>query len=160
MSDEEGHHGGGSDEFDGVDEATVAAYHQARKAYREAKIELKHKKSSTRRKQEDIEHDDMALQQQRAHILADLRQQVAAADEALEDERRKQRSVEQEISTLRGRLTHNSKEFAQFESIPDTGAARGGGSPFRVATAATLVRGASCGVCGSKEAERQRLALT
>ena len=78
--------------------------------------ELKHKKSSLRRRQEEAEEAQASIRREREHILADLQRQVAESDQALEEERRKARAIEQEISTLRGRLTHAVKEHAQWEN--------------------------------------------
>ena len=77
--------------------------------------ELKHKKSSLRRRQEEVEHDEEATQRQRNEILQNLRVQLADSDERLDSERRRQKSVELELGTLRGRLTHVSKEMGQWE---------------------------------------------
>ena len=77
--------------------------------------ELKHRKSSIRRRQEELEHDGESTQQQRAQILERLRTQVAESEEQLEETRRQQRAVELEVGTLRGRLAHATKEQAQWE---------------------------------------------
>ena len=78
--------------------------------------ELKHRKSSIRRRQEELEHDGESTQQQRAQILERLRAQVAESEEQLEETRRQQRAVELEVGTLRGRLAHATKEQAQWET--------------------------------------------
>jgi chromosome segregation ATPase len=78
--------------------------------------ELKHRKSSIRRRQEELEHDGESTQQQRVQILERLRAQVAESEEQLEETRRQQRAVELEVGTLRGRLAHATKEQAQWET--------------------------------------------
>lgn len=77
--------------------------------------ELKHKKSSLRRRQEEVEHDEEATKRERTQILETLRVQAGESDERLEAERRRQKAVELELGTLRGRLTHVTKEQGQWE---------------------------------------------
>ena len=78
--------------------------------------ELKHKKSSMRRRAEDMEYDEEQTQKQRQEILAGLRRQAAESDEALDAEKRRQHAVELELGTLRGRLAHVAKEHSQWET--------------------------------------------
>ena len=158
MSDNEERH---ADEFDGVSAEVVAAYQEARRAYRAAKIDLKHKKSSSRRKQEDLEHEDMALQQQRDHILADLRQQTSMAEQALEEERRKQRTVEQEISTLRGRIAHHVQEHAQWEKDHRVQAQREAEEALaELRRLRRVCPGPAAQYAAQRENERRRIAMT
>ena len=77
--------------------------------------ELKHRKSSIRRKHQLFEEEEEALAKQRAELLADLRTQVERGDALLETEVERHRSVALAVAELRGRLSHTAKEQAQCE---------------------------------------------
>lgn len=72
-------------------------------------------KSSMRRRQEDLQQEEEALQRQRQRILEDLRQQVSDGEAALEVERKAQRAIALEIAELRGRAAHEAKEQREWE---------------------------------------------
>ena len=78
--------------------------------------ELKHRKSSLRRRDEEHEVDNQGTAQQRQQILIDLQAKVEEGERELKVQRKLQEDVELEIATLRGRIAHGAKEQAVWEN--------------------------------------------
>ena len=77
--------------------------------------ELKHRKSSNKKKLEVFDEEEITTAQQREAILEELRAQARRGEEALEAERKRGRAVALEVAELRGRLAHAAKEHGQWE---------------------------------------------
>lgn len=77
--------------------------------------DLKHRQSSLRRRQEELQQEELDTRRKHERIIEELRGQAAQSEVQVEAERQRQRAMEMELSTLRGRLAHEAKEQGQWE---------------------------------------------
>ena len=71
------------------------------------------------RRAEDLEHEEEQIKLQRAQIIAGLETQAAEGSAQVEERKKRQRSVDLELGTLRGRLAHTEREQAQWEQTKE-----------------------------------------
>mmetsp|Transcript_13563 Transcript_13563/g.34813 ORF Transcript_13563/g.34813 Transcript_13563/m.34813 type:complete len:153 (-) Transcript_13563:610-1068(-) len=98
------------------DRETDKKFHAAREKYKIKKREVRKARDSLRHRQEETEQQALVTTEEHARILRGLRERLGESTEALERQRKRQREVELEFGTLRGRITHSAKEQCEWEA--------------------------------------------